>query len=165
MIKYGLEKKQRVDLQSLDRDKIQARMIKELELDLGIDLPEILDAFRKYPSGGGGPGLSAGAVYEEGEAHVRGVEPGRVLKDRTTTVCVLGHGWDEKLEVTFVAPPLSGSADVKGTVLRVDSDVDIWQRAYVEVKLPATGSWLIRAHVSTKPNPDSTENVLLEVVA
>ena len=157
---WGLSQKQIDDLISLDEDRIFERLRKELKEEFAVELREILEAFAA--TGGQGPGGGAAAmVYDEGYVHVRGVDPARIKKGMESVVIVRGHGWDDSLEIWFV--PDNG-ANVKGTVLDVDCDVDVWQRATVSVTLPSAGDWRVMARIPGNQQPDSAEDVKLVVV-
>jgi hypothetical protein len=151
-------------LRSLDQKRIAKLLVKELtdkNNGLGIDLQAILDAWVRYPSRRGYGG-NAGFAYDEGSTHVRGAKPLKFKAGTFQNVTILGHGWDDSLKVWFENPPNSKSATFEdGVVGPVSSDIDVWQRAVVKVKLPTKGKWRVVASVKKNPQADSTENVLI----
>jgi|SRR5262245_9830758 len=164
MREWKLSAAQSKTLRSLDEKDIKDLLFEELTdptTGLGIDLTAILKAFVRYPAKGGGG--ATGNAYDEGNTHVRGVIPEEIKKGVESVVVVLGHGWDDTLEVGF--EDISGALpNEPGELIDVDSEIDVWQRATVKVTLPAKGDWRVVATVaSNKKAPDSTEDVLLAV--
>lgn len=160
MAAEGLTAQQSSDLRSLEKTRILGRLVKELEDELGIDLQRILDDFnRTGPLGGGGG--AAGAVYDEGRTHVRGVEPESIPSGVETDVEVRGHGWDDSLEIFF--EEAGGGARVDCALMGMICDVDVYQKAKVKVRFDTPGSWRVVARVASNSPTDSDESVLLEV--
>src|SRR5262249_42079845 len=95
---WGLEQTQIDDLISLDSDDILAKLREELEDGLGIDLDQVLSDITST----GGMGTGGGAAYQEGKAHVRGVEPAKITRNLESIVIVRGHGYDDTVEAHFV---------------------------------------------------------------
>jgi hypothetical protein len=160
MREWGLTAPQSADLRSLDKTRILNSLEKELKDDFGIDLSKILQDFAATPTATP-VGFSAGAVYQQGRVHVRGVDPAGIKMGTPSIVIVRGHGWDRTLKVHFV--PVTVGAAVDGTLLEMDCDVDVWQRATVKVTLPTIGKWRVVARIPANPIPDSTEDVQLDV--
>jgi hypothetical protein len=131
--------------------------VDELEGDLHINLAKVKKDIED--SGGFGPG--AAAAYDEGKTHVRGVEPKKIQQNLESIVIVRGHGWDNSLKVFFV--PTTG-ATVEGTLLSMDCDIDVWQRATVKVTLPTQGKWRVMGRIEDGTKQiDSSEQIDLDV--
>lgn len=163
MMGWGLSMQQVDDLVALEKETILDRLRDELQQDLAIDLDKVLEDITNTGGMGTGGG-AAGAAYQEGKVHVRGVEPAKITKNQESIVIVRGHGYDDSAEARFV--PVAGGAPVQGKVLSIDSDVDVWQRLTVKVTLPSAGKWRVVARIPGNPTQDrdSTEDVQIEVV-
>jgi hypothetical protein len=157
------------DLVSLDKARILDRVIKELE-GLGIDLDQVRNEVN--PAGlvltgsggtdGGSSGglMSAATVYYEGQVHLRGVTPQTIGKDKTRHVVLRGQGFDasKQVQVKFE----KGTTEVLREVIGISCDVDVYQRAIVEVTLNETGEWSVYAQ--NPGEPWSSEDVVLFVI-
>jgi hypothetical protein len=168
MLDWGLSPSQVQILTSLRRNDIRDLLVKELVDDrpagAGIDLDGILKAFEKYPARGGRAGGFAGMLYEQNATHVRGIDTKKIKAGVKSRVTVRGHGWNNNLKVWFVPPPgAPSSKPVQSKLIKMTSDIDVWQHAVVDVKLPSKGAWRVMAEVKNNRVRKSTENVTLKV--
>jgi hypothetical protein len=144
MEEWKLSERQSKTLRSLVDEDIKDLLFEELtdpDEGLGIDLTAILKAFARYPSKGGG--FSVGAAYEQGSTHVRGVIPEEIKAGVESVLVVLGHGWNDTLEVEFEDQSKT-LPNLIAEKIDVDSEINVWQRATVKVTLPK-GTWRVVA--------------------
>lgn len=147
-----------VILRSFNRKLIIKSLLEELEKDLKIDLRRLEHEVHNSHDGDGpycepGPdGIPREEIfYEETDPHVRGVEPPEIVAGQLSLVRVRGHGWDEKLEISFrpEGGNPNGRDDVPGEIISFSSDIDIYQHAVVQVTLGAD-NWTVHATVRSK---------------
>lgn len=167
---YKLDAYQVTDLLRLTADDIVKRLREELEDGLQIKVDKVRKDIEDNGGwGGGGPPSpgGAGSAYEEGNPHVRGVIPQKIVNKTESVVVVRGHGWNDSLKILFEDPATKNL--VGSTRLHLDSDIDVWQRATVSVELKNAGNWRAVARITytdsggTEKQADSTEAVQLVV--
>lgn len=104
--------------------------------------------------------LSGSTAYNEGQVHIRGIDPISTAVDVKKSFVIRGQGFDEGAEVEFRKQDEPGTT-VAGEIAGISCDMDVYQRVTVSFKPPAAGYWLVHGR-----NPGevwSTETVILTV--
>lgn len=158
MTTYNLSPTAIDKLHSLKTQDVLDELVRELK-GLGIDL----DAKRKEVDGGRFGALERDSRYSNKFIHFRGCDHDKVFLNVPTVLVFRGNGFDDKEpDIRFTH---ESGAEIHGTVLGVDCDVDLYQRVMVWVTLDSPGKWTVDGKNPDDPQWNVTKNTIdLEVV-